>query len=97
MFPSSVWLLTRASHLDPVRELLPAGQPALVAGAANHRLQLLVAHKAGEERQIHCSQGCGGLVHLQGRGHLEQAVKPHQMAGAACKFTACIAPIHEHI
>ena len=61
-----MWLLTRASHLDPVRELLPAGQPALMAGAANDRLQLLMAHKAGEERQIHCSQGCLGLLRLQG-------------------------------
>ena len=66
MFPSFVCLLTRASHLDPVCELLPAGQPALVAGAADDRLQLLVAHKAGEERQIYCSQGRCGLVRLQG-------------------------------
>ena len=61
-----VWSLTRASHLDPVRELLAAGQPALMAGAADDCLQLLVAHKAGEERQIHCSKGSCGLVHLQG-------------------------------
>ncbi len=43
---------TWASHLHPVGELSGASKPPLVAGAAYCCLQLFVAHKPCEERQI---------------------------------------------
>ena len=46
---------TWAPHLHPVGELLAAGKPSLIAGAAYCRLQLFVAHKPGEEWQVNCA------------------------------------------
>ena len=95
-----VWSLTRASHFDPVRELLAAGQPALMAGAANDCLQLLMAHKAGEERQIHCCKGRCGSVRLQGteyQGKLWSYKGWPVLSVTTCSFMACTPPNREHV
>lgn len=54
--------LTWSPHFDPVGQLLSTGEPAFIAGVAYHSLQLLMAHKACEERQVDIALCHRGLV-----------------------------------